>query len=138
MKKGFSLIELTVALTLAALFLSGGTFLLSQTYRTWKKISTEIEHLTSKQFILNQMVYDIKSADQIQDLTRDVLTLKSGHSTINYDLKAGKIRRRKDGGSAYLNETGEVKILSFAQPQPGLVLIRLDEAQTGAYRRNEK
>jgi len=138
MKKGFSLIELTIALTLAAIFTLSGTYLFFQTYRNWKKISAQMESLTSQQFILNQMVSDIRSADSILSLSPDTLTLSSNRSLISYDMKDKKIRRRKDGGSAYLNEAGEVKSLSFARPQPGLVLIKLDRAQTGAYCRNEK
>jgi len=138
MKKGFSLIELTVALTLAAVFTLSGTYLFFQTYRTWKKISAQIESLTSQQFILNRIVSDIRSADEVLSLTQDVLTLRSDRSLISYDMKDSKVRRRKDGGSAYLNESGEVKSLSFAQPKPGLVLIKLNKAQTGAYCRNEK
>ena len=138
MKKGFTLIELIVSLTLAAIMFLSGTFLLSSYLRSSKKIVSAANSIQLQQSILAQITKDVRSADSIAPSTPAQLIIKTGTSIISYDYANKKVRRRKDGSSAYLTEDGQVNTLSFSFPRSGFVIINLDYLKTGAFCRNEK
>lgn len=138
-RQGFTLVELIVALTLSVLVLTAGTFMLSNYLRTFKKLSAAVEKNQVKQFALNKLTSDIQFAESINKNSGPallVLTLKD--DILRYDFFSQKVRRRTNKSTAYLSGPGEISSLSFTYPRPGLVLITLDNAQTGAYCRNEK
>jgi hypothetical protein len=131
------LIEIIVALTLSALVLMTGTFMLSNYLRTFKKLSVAIERNQIKQFVLNKVTSDIQFAESINKNSGPaLLVLNLKDDTLRYDLFNQKVRRRTKLSTAYLTEAGEVSSLSFSYPRTGLVLINLDDATTGAYCRN--
>ncbi len=138
-KWGFTLVEMMIALTLSVLVLSAGTFMLSNYLRTYKKLSAAIEKNQVKQFVLNKLISDIRFAENINIGSEPqllVLTLKD--DILRYDYFNQKVRRRTNRSTAYLSEPEEIRSLSFTYPRPGLVLIALDDAKTGAYCRNAK
>lgn len=135
--RGFTLLELVVALSLTSLLLLSGIFMLSIYLRTYKRAGGEVENLQITQLILTRMVREIRSADRLIEKLPDKITFKYGDFLLSYDLKDGKVRRKIGGSSAYLTDAGEVKSLSFSYPLPGLVKIKLDKAPTGVFCRNE-
>lgn len=133
------MIEIIVALTLSALVLTAGTFMLSNYLRTFKKLSIAIERNQIKQFVLNKVTSDIIFAEGINKSSGpDLLILYLKGDTLRYDYFNQKVRRRTNKSTAYLSEPGEINSLSFTYPQPGLVLIALNANKTGACCRNEK
>jgi len=138
MKKGFTLIELIVSLTLAAIVFLSGTFLLFSYIRSSKKVGTQAGLIQLRQSILYQITKDVRSADSIAASTPVQLVIKYGTSVISYDYANNKIRRKKDGSTAYLTDIGQISSLSFSYPKPGLTIIDLDQEKTGAFCRNEK
>ncbi len=137
-KKGFTLVELLISLTLASLLLFFSTQLIFNFIKTSKLLSKEIDELQIKQLVLNQIAKDVRSSDSITIKDPHRLGVKHGSSTITYDINDDKIRRKKDSASSYLTEAGEAKTLSFDYPQEGLVMIKLDSFETGVYVRNKK
>ena len=132
------MIEIIVALTLSALVLMTGTFMLSNYLRTFKKLSVAIERNQIKQFVLNKVTSDIIFAEGINKSSGpDLLILYLKGDTLRYDYFNQKVRRRTNKSTAYLTEPGEIGSLSFSYPKPGLVMIFLDKIKTGAYCRNE-
>ena len=138
MKKGFTLIELIISLTLAAIVFLSGTFLLSNYLRSSRKIETAASLIQLKQSVLAQITKDVRSSDSIAQSTPAQLIIRYGASIISYDYANKKVRRKKDGSSAYLTEDGQINNLSFSFPKQGLVIINLDDLITGAFCRNEK
>jgi len=138
-QRGFTLIEMTIALTLSVLVLFVGTFMLSSYLRTYHKLSAAVEKNQVKQFVLNKLVIDIQFAEGINKSSGpDLLILDLLDDALRYDHFNNKIRRRTNKSTAYLAEPGEISSLSFSYPKPGLVMIFLDKIKTGAYCRNEK
>jgi len=137
-RQGFTPLELVVALSLTSILMLSGLFLLSTYLRSYKRAGREAEGLQITQLITTRLVREIRSADRLTEKFPNKITLKYGTSLISYDLKDGKLRRQIDSSSAYLTDTGEIKILSFSYPRPGLVKIKIDGTQTGVFCRNEK
>ncbi|MFA4967689.1 MAG: prepilin-type N-terminal cleavage/methylation domain-containing protein [Candidatus Margulisiibacteriota bacterium] len=137
-RSGFTLIEILVALSLAAIVFLAGFMLLSSYLKTYKILSADIERLQIRQFVLTRIVKEVRSADSIKNSTPACLTIKNGTSVISYELIGGKVRRKKDSTSAYLTEAGQVNKLAFSYPGAGLVMIEVDDSKTGAFCRNEK
>ena len=137
-RSGFTLIEILIALTLASLVFLAGFLMLSTFLKTYHKLSSAINLLQTRQYVLTQMTREVRSADSIKNSTPAVLVIKNGALTIQYELTAGKVRRKKDASSAYLTEAGQVKKLAFGYPRPGMVIIEIDDSKTGVYCRNEK
>lgn len=137
--RGFTLIEVIIALTLSVLVLSAGTFMLSNYLRTYKKLSAAVEKNQIEQFVLNKLISDIQFAESINSGSAPgLLVLNLKDDILRYDHFNQKVRRRTKLSAAYLTEAGEVSSLSFSYPRTGLVLINLDDATTGAYCRNAK
>ncbi|MBI5699048.1 prepilin-type N-terminal cleavage/methylation domain-containing protein [Candidatus Saganbacteria bacterium] len=138
-ERGFTLVEMIIALTLSVLVLSAGTFMLSNYLRTYKKLSSAVEKNQIEQFVLRKVVSDIQFAENINiGSAPGLLVLNLKDDMLRYDYFDQKVRRRANKSTAYLTEAGEISSLSFSYPRPGLVLINLDNAKTGAYCRNEK
>ena len=137
-RSGFTLIEILIALTLASLVFLAGFLMLSTFLKTYNKLSFDVDLLQIRQYVLTQMTREVRSADSIKNSTAAILVIKNGTSTIQYELTAGKVRRKKDASSAYLTEAGQVKKLAFSYPTTGMVIIALDDLSTGAFCRNEK
>jgi prepilin-type N-terminal cleavage/methylation domain-containing protein len=138
-RQGFTLVEMIIALTLSVLVLSAGTFMLSNYLRTYKKLSAAVERSQIKQFVFNKFVSDTQFAESINPGSNPaLLILNLKDDTLRYDYFNRKVRRRTNKSTAYLTEAGEISSMSFTYSRPGLVLIVLDNSQTGAYCRNAK
>lgn len=138
-ERGFTLVEMIIALTLSVLVLSAGTFMLSGYLRTYKKLSAAVEKNQIQQFALNKLISDIQFAESINSGSGpDLLVLSLKDDMLRYDYFNRKVRRRTNKSTAYLTDAGEVSSLSFSYPRTGLVLIDLDDAKTGAFCRNAK
>lgn len=138
MKKGVTLIELTVALGLAALFLLCASYLVNSYLKDFSKMTLKLNELQVRHFVLDRIQRDLRSADRIVSTNPSRLGLRSKEDIIYYDFFAGKVRRTKNGYVSYLTDTEDVRSLSFEHPRPGLVLIKLDEEIAGGYVRNGK
>jgi len=137
-KNGFTLVELLVVLLVAILILASGSLILSTFVRHYKDISHQAETLTIQQFVLLKISKEIREADQILAISPKAITLKTGKSSLSYDLKDYKVRRIKDGSSQYITEEHQVDNLGFDSPSHNLVIIKVGSFETGAFLRYEK
>ena len=140
-RKGFSLVEMVIALSLAVIILGAAFYLLSINLKTWNRNSKRIENLQIISLAFERIGYDIRSAKKIVSVSHDTLVIELDGQNILYDFKNKKIRRKKGKTSAYLTDKDDLLGLSFKKIKEGLVEIGLKteskEFKTEVYCRNE-
>ncbi len=128
MRKGFTLVELIVSLSLMMILAGGMFFALGQGLRGWRKIAGRAEELQIKNLAAERITGDIRFADQIlAGSGSQEIILKINSDQISYKLVERKVRRKKGTVTAYLTCEDEVKNLSFSYPAADKVQIILDE-----------
>ena len=136
-RRGFTLVELIVSLTIFTILLSGMYYAFGTELSFLKRMLGSCENQQISNMVLSRMAQDIRSAEDIlADSDETTLLLKDGDSTIEYSLKNQKVRRRKNNYSSYLTDKDDVKALSFSYPEQKLVRITIGEWETQASLRN--
>jgi prepilin-type N-terminal cleavage/methylation domain-containing protein len=136
MKKGFTLVELIVALTLMTALVGGMMYSFGSGLRNWRKISNRASSLQIKNIIAERLCSDVREAALQTGSTSDEIFLKIGPDLVSYKLIERKIRRKKGAGTAYLTSEDEIKKLGFSYPNAGLACITLDDISFNVYGRN--
>jgi prepilin-type N-terminal cleavage/methylation domain-containing protein len=124
-KRGFTLIEMIVALSLAVLVLSAAFYTLSLNLKTWEKVLKNVEGLQVASMVLERVGRDIRSADRIIEVKDRSLTIELEGQKVLYDFKDFKVRRKKGKTSAYLTDQGDLTDLSFLRTAGRLIRITL-------------
>ena len=136
-RKGFTLVELIVSLTIFSLLLGSIFYALKIELGIWKRIVGSAEKQQIANMVLSRIVRDIRSAKELLPAsTNQKLGLEIGSDTIEYDLLNHKIRRKKNNYSAYLTTQGELEELSFSYPKANLVEIKVEGFTTQTCLRN--
>ena len=126
MRRGFTLVELLIALTLLAMLLGGSLCALGGGLRNWRKIGGRAATLQIENIVAERLCGDVRGSAIMTGSTSTELFLRLGPDTVSYKLEAGKVRRQKGGSSASWTSEGEIKALTFAYPAANQVLIGLD------------
>ena len=130
MKKGFTLVEAIIALSLTALILTIIFGALGAGVRSWRLVVRKNTLAQIETNVAERLTEDIRSASAIlSGTTSKEVFLKVGSDTVSYCLVGGKVRRRAGSWSAYLTSEGEIDRLSFNCPGPGLVQIGLNKSE---------
>ena len=138
-KKGFSLIELMVALALFSLLSSGLFIAFKSQLKSWQKLSAKAEKMQLKSSLLVRISRESKGANKILAVSNtNKLALQLGGNTVEYGLNKSKVRRKKNKASSYLTCEDEIKQLAFAYPQANLVTIKLAGLKSTVLVRNQK
>lgn len=137
MRKGFTLIEVLIALGLTGILLLAGSYALGTFIRTYRSSINKAEKLQIRQMVVTRIIREIRSAEKLEPSTREKLSLRLGGVPIFYSYKDGKVRRESGSSASYLTEAGEVKELYFEYPAPRMVWTYLDGQKSGGYCRNE-
>lgn len=119
MKKGFTLVELIVAVSLSIIVLASlFSFLLA--LLKWRDLSSgKLRDLDILMSAIQTMSREIKSSKGISPLSsKDRIILIFDAYTISFDLNAGKIRRIKGGSTGYLTPDSSVNSLLFTHLGP--------------------
>lgn len=132
MKRGFTLIELIVALTLTTLLLSGLFSALGSGVRSWKRISRQAAARQARLIVAERICADLREAALLSGSTSAEVVFRLGPDQVSYKLVDGKVKRN----SAYLTTEKEVEQLSFYYPGPRLVGVRLDGLSFEVFTRN--
>ncbi|KPJ66705.1 hypothetical protein AMJ44_08010 [candidate division WOR-1 bacterium DG_54_3] len=136
-RKGYTLVELIIALSLFATLLGGIFYAWGVELNFWKRAVASVEKQQIANMVLARIVSDIRNAEELLPASDDHrLLLKIGSDAIEYSLVGQKIRRKKNSYSAYLTSEGELKALSFSYPDARLVEIKVEGFMTRTALRN--
>ena len=137
LKKGFTLVELIIALTIFALLSGGIYYALGTELDFWQRVVSQAEKQQINNAVMHRLVRDIRAAEEIMPSSDNFdLRLKHGAEIIEYTLVNQKVRRKKNLSASYLTDINEVTELFFAYPAPGLVEVYLNDLVTRAALRN--
>ena len=136
-KKGFSLVELIISLSIFALLLGAILYALSGEIKFWQRAAAACRQGQIADFVMNKIIQDARTASQILPQSSPaLLALSVEADTIEYSLYSQKVRRVKNGTTAYLTDSGEISLLSFSYPGNKLVEVRVEKISTEACLRN--
>lgn len=126
-KTGFTLIELTVAVSLSMILTTGMFFFLGQGIRNWKKITQSAAATQVENIIAERITTDIRFGREIMAASgSEEVFIKNGAEIITYRLVSRKVRREKGAEAAYLTSEDEVSKLAFSYPAAGTVRVELN------------
>jgi len=126
-RKGFTLVELIIALTLFSALLSGVLYAFGEGLRTWRKIAQVGERQQVKNLVAERICREVRAAKEVTTLGSEEVTLKMGSEIISYRLVNGKVRRKKGNSVAYLTNEGEIEKLWFSNLTKGMVEITVGD-----------
>lgn len=136
-KKGFTLVELVISLSLMVMIIGITTFAFGQAIRTWRKVAWKSECLQVANLVMERICRDIRAASEIsQASSSKELILKIGSETVSYQLVNFKVQRQKGRSVAYLTNEREVENLFFSYPEKDLVEVGVGGFTTYASTRN--
>lgn len=136
-KKGFTLVELMISLTISAMLIGGVLYAFSAEFALWKRIVAGSEKQQIANMVLTRIISDSRNANEISpSSSSSALSLKVGTESIEYSLANNKVRRKKDGYSSYLTDTGDLGALSFSYPDAKQVEIKVEDFKAKVILRN--
>lgn len=136
-RKGFTLVELIISLTIFAMILVSTFYVLGVELRYWKEFVTDGEKQQIANIVIARIARDVRSASEIiPSSASQILLLSAGGETIEYSLIEKKVRRKKNATSSYLTDINDIKTLSFLYPTSNSVEISLENITTMVSLRN--
>jgi prepilin-type N-terminal cleavage/methylation domain-containing protein len=126
MKRGFTLVEMVMAISLMTALLGGVLYAFGGGLRDWRKISDRAATLQIENIVAERLCRDIRGSAIMTSSTSEEIFLKIGPEVISYKLESGKVRRKKGGSVSYWTSEGEIKKIMFVYPAPNQVLVGLD------------
>ncbi|MDD4179889.1 MAG: type II secretion system protein [Candidatus Margulisbacteria bacterium] len=137
MRRGFTLVEMLISLSLMALITGVIIFSFGQSWKGWKTIAAKADKQQIEGIIGQRLASDIRSADEILAASSSQeIFIRSGTEITSYKLEASKVRRKKGVSTAYLTESGEINRLSFTYNATHQVSVFMDNDQFTVFRRN--
>jgi prepilin-type N-terminal cleavage/methylation domain-containing protein len=137
MKKGFTLVELIIALALLTA-LTGAIFCaFAQDLRNWRRITGRAAQLQTQNIIAERLCREVRAGKLLPGSSSTELLLQLGPETVSYDLYGDKIRRKKGGTSAYWTSEREITRLVFSYPPDGTINVLLDDISFAVAGRNQ-
>ena len=136
-RRGFSLVELIVALSIFAMLSASILYVFGTELKIAKKIAAASQKRQLVNAVMARISQDIRAASAILPSSiPSKLLLSIEADSIEYSVVNQKVRRKKNGYSAYLTDKGELMSLSFVYPLNKLVEVNLDGAKTKYALRN--
>lgn len=138
MRKGFSLVELIIALGLFACLFGSLFYFTGQALRFWRQTADNCSHQQTEDFVLTQILSDVRQAEQVLPASNSTtLILSCEGESIQYSLINRKVQRQKNGSIGYLTTENEINTLSFVYPSAKRVQICLATVSAEAFLRNK-
>lgn len=129
-QKGFTLVELLIALALTAVLMFALFSFVFSAIKTVNLISTQDKRDQAIRFVESRIFSDFaQSSGWLTGSTSSKLVL----STATYDFNSGKVRRQSGNDSYYLTTEGELNSLRFFYPSQKLVGIELAGSRGRAF-----
>jgi prepilin-type N-terminal cleavage/methylation domain-containing protein len=137
LKKGFTLIETMVALSLTAIFLAGAYYALGIELNFWQRLADRINSQQAYEAVAQRLLGEIRGAAEVlPGSSQTELKIQLGADQLTYSLAGGKVRRQKNASAAYLTDDGEVSSFLFSYPTAKLVEVIIDGRTLTAALRN--
>ena len=127
MKRGFTLVELIVVLSLMTALTGGLLYAFGNSLRSWRKISRRAATLQIENITAERLCRDIRGSAIMTGSTSEEIVLKLGPDTVSYKLENGKLRKQKGSSASYLTSENEISRLEFSYPSANLAGVTLDE-----------
>lgn len=136
-KKGFTLVELIISLTISVMLIGGMLYAFGVEFKLWEKIVNISEKQQITNMVLTRIISDSRNANEISpSSSSSALSLKVGTESVEYSMANNKVRRKKDGYSSYLTDTGDLGALSFSYPDAKQVEIKVEDFKAKVILRN--
>lgn len=135
MRKGFTLIEIMVALTIFFIILSSSFLLLKNAERFWRKFADKMasfEVVSSVSGVISNDIRETKLVS-VEAAGQKLVLIDIDDNEIQYELVSGRIRRRKGGSSSYLTYDEYVEQLTFCDLGEGMVSFEVSVSSLEAY-----
>lgn len=136
-KKGFTLVELMVSLSIFSLLLGTIFSVFGNDLNYLMKSISRSEKQQIANMVLLRITSDIKQAREILSSSScSVLALNMGTENIEYSLTENKVKRKQGGYSMYLTDKGDIQSLSFSYPSKKMAGVKIDAFNVQAHLRN--
>lgn len=135
MRKGFTLIEIMVALTIFFVILSSSFLLLKNAGRFWQKFSDKMASFEVVSSVSGVIIRDIWEAKFITAEAGDqrLVLIDLDDNELQFELISGRIRRKKGGSSSYLTYDEYVEQLRFYDLGEGMVSFEVSVSSVESY-----
>lgn len=129
--RGFTLVELLVAMSVTSILLVFIFYLFFAGIRVYEKISQNIKQVKVMVFVMDKMTDDVLMSKGIDPISnQQELSLLHDESNILYNYKNNKVRRQKGSKASYLTIENDIKGLEFEYLDSG-VKVKLNTAIYG-------
>jgi len=136
--RGFTLIELVIAMTLLTVINCAVIHLLFQGWKIWQKYNLQAQRIQVINYLGEVIARDIRAARQrsVEPQSGELILSTEGE-TIAYLLVDGKVRRKKSGTNNYLTSSEqEINKMEFKIIDSGNVETILNENKFTIVSRN--
>lgn len=137
MKRGFTLVELIIAMSLMTALVGCALYVFGDGVRNWRKIGRRAATLQIENVTAERLCRDIRGSAIMTSSTSEEISLKLGTDVVGYKLEGGKVRRKKGGSISYWTSEGEIRKLLFSYPAANQTIVTLDESSFLAGGRNQ-
>lgn len=120
-KKGFTLIELIISLTIFSLVLSSSFLFLGTRLNTYKKEKNILNQYQLEQRVFNLIAKDLKKSIELDIISSSEAKITLKNQEVIYGIKDQKIKRKTGKNNAYLTMPGEINNLAFKALSPQLI-----------------
>lgn len=127
-RRGFTLVELIVALVVFTIFLGGIFYAATTELNLWQDIADKSQQIQVRQIVLNRIIKDIRAAKSAYvPANGEGLVLQTPDDRITYSLVTAKVRCQTNGYTTFLSDTNEIKRFKAAQTSPKQIVVYLDD-----------
>jgi prepilin-type N-terminal cleavage/methylation domain-containing protein len=137
MRKGFTLVELMVAMAIFSLLAGSAYFALGSGLRSWGKAAEEAEQKQIYTLMLERICRDVRaSSGVLAGSDSNELIMLVASEEVRYAWEKGKVKIEKGKSAAFLTSEGEIGKLEFVYPAKGRVRIIIDGKSSCVANRN--
>lgn len=137
MKKGFTLVEILIAITLSFIFIGSAFFFLGQIYKSGEKNSKFSEKIVFERSLLDDVSKNARFGTAFT-VSTNYLEIKTPKNSVSYLFKDGEITKTQGKSSYIMNPQEKISSLAFKREKKNFITITLGSLETGVFLYNEK
>lgn len=125
-RKGYTLIELIIALALTLTLTGTMIFAFGQGLRGWKRTVGLAERAQLECLVLDRLARDVRAAEEIKTASgSEEIQLTIDGENVNYFWQEAKLGRKKGSSVAYLTSEGEIDKPEYGYPARNIAEIKI-------------